>query len=165
MLNCGSSKTEKLIKIKTFKNEHYKVKYPNTWVRFGAIGSAHFMPKTIRKNTFENEIEHVGINKHIIEIDTKDDIEKILYQYGKTIRRNEKLKNFRLIKLDSDPRFIYKIESLITYSFISGVYKREEYFYIKNNKLGYFKYQMREDLFDVYHNDAMLIINSVEHKK
>ena len=165
IVNCGTSKTEKPIKIKIFKNNDVIVNYPNTWVMPGLKRNPYFMPKTIEKNTYQNEIEHVSIFKRSIPVNDSDDIEKILYHYGETINRNEKFKNFRLVKLQSSSKFIYKIESLITYNFISGNYKREEYFYLRNGELGYFKYQMREDLFDFYHDDAMLIINSVQHKK
>ena len=165
VVNCGSSKTEKPIRIKTFKNKSVIVNYPSNWVRFGRTGIALFIPKKIQENTYQNEIEHVDVNRATLTIDIKDGIEKALNRYGNSIRKNEKLKNFRLIKLDSNPKFIYKMESLRVYDFTPGTYKREEYFYMKDGRLELYLYQMREDLFDFYHKDAMLIINSVEHKK
>ncbi len=165
IVNCGSSKTEKPIKIKTFENKNLSVNYPSNWVRFGRTGAALFIPKTIQKNTHENEIEHVDVNRITLSIDIKEGIEEILKHYANSTRENVKLKNFRLIKLESNPKFIYKIESLRVYNSKPGTYKREEYFYVKDGKLEFNLYQMREDLFDFYHDDAMLIINSVQHKK
>ena len=164
VLNCGSTKTEKPVKIKTFETEELTVSYPSSWIKTGGVGYIYFIPKIIKKSTFENEVENVSVNKHFIPINSSDEIERVLKKYANTKTRNELSKSFQLIKLTSSSKFIYKIESLITYNFTSETYKREEYFLKKSGKLEYFTYQMRETLFEKYHDDAMLIINSIQEK-
>lgn len=76
-------------KTKTFKNESLKVEYPKTWFKFGAIGHVYFIPKIIRKNTIENEVEHVSVNKNIIPINKGDNVENVLNNYSRILMRNE----------------------------------------------------------------------------
>lgn len=166
LFNCGSSNTEtnKSPRIKTFKNQSLIVNYPKSWIKFGGMDYVYFMPKEIRNTTFENEVENVSVNKNQIQIIDLNLIEEVLENYGNTLTRNELKKEFKLVKLNSQSKFIYKMESLVTYNFDETIYKRVEYFYVRNDSLKYYKYQMREDLFDSYLEDALFIINSVEHK-
>ncbi|MBT8245790.1 MAG: hypothetical protein HKP48_08010 [Winogradskyella sp.] len=152
-------------KTKIFKNKHLKVEYPKTWFKFGAIGYVYFIPKTIRKNTFENEVEHVSINKNIIPINNGENVENVLKNYSSVLMRNEIKKTFEIVKLESYSKFIYKITSSVIYNSIDEIYKRVEYFFInKDEALENYRYQMREGLFDKYYDDAMLIINSIEKR-
>ncbi len=167
LVNCGSSDlpTEKAAKIKTFKNKNIEAKYPKTWIKFGGLDYVYFMPKKVRDNNFENEVEHVSINKNNIQINSFNQIENVLNKHGNTLTRNQIKKSFELVKLNSQAKFIYKIESFITYNSSPNTYKRVEYFYQNQGMLKYFIYQMREELFDLYHEDALFIINSVHNKK
>lgn len=163
-IGFGFSQAQK-IKTKTFKNEYLKAEYPKTWFKFGGIGHVYFIPKIIRKNTFENEVEHVSINKNIIPISKGDIIESILQNHCSVLKRNEIKKDFKIIELDSKSKFIYRVESLVIYKSMQETYKRIEYFFINDaDNLENYRYQMREDLFDKYYNEAMSIINSVEKR-
>nr|WP_321233902.1 hypothetical protein [uncultured Psychroserpens sp.] len=167
LVNCGSSdaQTRKTVKIKTFKNEEIVVNYPKTWMEFGGLDHVYFIPKKIRNSTFENEVEHVSVNKNVIPLESTHQIEKVLDKYGSTLTRNQVRKSFELIKMHPDSKFIYKIESLITYRFSQNIYKRVEYFYSLEDRLEYFTYQMRDELYNQYLDDALFIINSVRSKK
>lgn len=163
VLNFGFSQTkkEKKIRIKTIKTDSLIISYPKTWKKFGAIGHIFFTPKIIRRNTFENELEQVSVNKNFISLRSGESIEVTLNKYAETLNRFETKKNFKILKPSSNSKFIYKIESIITYSLNSDSYKKVEYFFKNGTKLESYSYQMREELFDLYFEDAMLIINSI----
>ena len=165
LVSCGSSikSNENFHKVKTYKNEKLIVNYPNNWLKFGALGYIYFIPKEVNASTFENEVEHVSVNKNRILIGHIEQIENALKNHAETLSRNKITGKFEIIKLNSDSKFIYKIESSITYNFSQYIYKRVEYFYMNENNLEYFTYQMREELFNFYLEDALLIINSVQH--
>lgn len=153
------------IKTNSFKNDEIKVQYPKTWFKFGAIGHVYFIPKIIRKNTFENEVEHVSVNKNIIRLTKQDSIENVLKSYANVLTKNQIKKDFKIIQSESSSKFIYKIESLINYKSKHKTFKRIEYFFInEEDNLESYRYQMRDDLFDKYYEEAMLIINSIQKR-
>lgn len=151
-------------KLKAFKNSEISLKYPKTWQKFGAMGYVYIMPKIVKRNTFENEVEHVSVNKNVINYDGVQDVKEIISNYSNTLSRNEAEKKFKISKIEGNSKFIYKVEYLIRYNFTETVYKRLEVFFQNGNTLENYRYQMREDLFDKYYDDAMLIINSIEKR-
>jgi hypothetical protein len=152
------------IKIKSYKGEGITVNYPKTWHKFGAIGHVYFIPKIIRRSTFENELEHVSVNKNVIVYDGKISIEKAITNYADILSRNEIDREYKISKIKNKSKFIYKAEYLIGYNFTQIKYKRVEYFFMNQNNLECYRYQMRKELFDKYHDDAMAIINSIEQR-
>lgn len=165
IFNCASVKQESNNKIKTFRNEDVVVKYPQTWFKFGGNGYAFFKPYGAKIREDNEDGNYLLVNKSSILLETSsDDIELLLYNHANTQKRHETDKEFKIIKLNSGTRFDYKIEYEINYYYHSKSYKREEYFSKIKNELRYISYQMTEDLFNVYHNEALFIINSVKYK-
>jgi hypothetical protein len=164
-LNFSFSQIDKSVKIKTFKTEKLTVSYPKTWMKIGAQGYVFFQPKKLRKtNNKFNETEYVSVNMNDLKLQARDSIENVLKNHGNSFFRSHKTKSFKLIKLESSSKFIYKMVSIITYKTIPGVYKNEAYYFMNNGHLKFYYYQMRETLFEEYHDDAMLIINSIREK-
>ena len=78
ILNCGTSKTEKPVKIKSFQTDELTVSYPNTWVKFGGLGYIYLKPKLL----YQKEVEdgnYILLNKSTLQLkDFDNDIEKAL---------------------------------------------------------------------------------------
>ena len=167
---CGSnnklsSSNSNQFKLKSLRTEGFTIKYPNTWMRFGAHGYAYLTPIKLRKENLNIELHHISINKNIILIDDFNKIENILDKHGNSLKFHEKSKNFKLIKISGDDRFIYRIEYLIEFKLDKGIHKGVEYFFMSKGKLKYIQFQMREELFHKYINEAMIIINSLQLNK
>ena len=162
ILSCGTSKTEKPVKIKSFQTDELTVSYPNTWVKFGGLGYIYLKPKLL----YQKEVEdgnYILLNKSTLQLkDFDNDIEKALNNYAPILSRNQTEKYFTLIKIESDSIFVYKIVSTIKYNFRPDTFKRIEFCYKEKNVVKFYTYQMQEDLFNLYLEDAMLIINSVK---
>ena len=73
-------------------------------------------------------------------------------------------KSFKISKISNHEKFIYKIESKVDYSLSEDTYKKVEYFFLNGKRLESYRYQMRKELFDKYHDDTMAIINSIEQR-
>lgn len=164
-LSFNSCKAQKnSIKLKTIDNNHFKLKYPNSWVKFGAFGHVNLTPKKIKKAFPEDEKNYISVNKNLIYAEKFVGIEKTLDVHGSNLFRSEKSKKHTLVKINNHSLYIYKIESTFQYLNDTNNYKRVEFFYTTNGRLDYIRFQMREDLFDNYFEEAMLIINSFEPK-
>ena len=153
------------IKLKTINNKNFKLKHPKSWIKFGAVGYFYLAPKKFKKENPEDELNNIKVNNNIIYVDKFEGIEETLHSHCNTLRRGEKSKDYKVIKTKEDSKYLFKIESTIKYVGIKEKYKRVEYFYTINKKLDYVQFQMRESLFEIYIDEAMIIINSFEPKK
>jgi len=160
--SCGTQSSP--IKLKTIKHRDFNAQYPNNWVSFGSMGYVFLRPKELKKTNPEDELNHISINKNPFYIEKFNGVENTLNEHGRTLRRGEIKKDYILTKLPEGSKFIYKIESTIERLSFKEKFKRLEFFYIRNSKLDYIEFHMEEKLFDIYFDDAMLIINSFEPK-
>ena len=157
-------KKDKNFKTKTFKTDSIQISYPKKWRKSGAHGYIFFRPKGINRNSYEDELEHVSVNKNFIPLHSKQNIEYLLNRYAEKIYRFEVNKSFKISKISNHEKFIYKIESKVDYSLSEDTYKKVEYFFLNGKRLESYRYQIRKELFDKYHDDAMAIINSIERR-
>ncbi|WP_405574516.1 hypothetical protein [Winogradskyella sp. Asnod2-B02-A] len=161
---CASKKqnsTPKNPKIKTLKGVGFTVDYPNTWMEFGGMGYVNFAPKELKKQYPSKEGFSTSVNKYFLSVDGFENIEEALYHHGNTKRTPEKTKTFKITKINTHHKFLYKIDYTIIYkSDPETVFKCVEYFFKSKNKIEYIYYQMFEDLYDTYLKEAMVIINS-----
>jgi hypothetical protein len=163
--NNFSTSNSNHFKLKSLRTEGLTMNYPNTWIKYGAHGYVFLAPKEFKKEYPENELNYISINKNIISIDDFDDIEINLNKHGNSLKSYEKTKNFKLIKIRGNTSFIYRMEYLVEYKFEEVRHKGVDFFFVSKGKLKFIKFQMREDLFDKYINEAMIIINSFNKKK
>ena len=159
---CSSSKIGS--KLKTLNTKEFTVNYPNTWVKFGAYGYFYFTPKVIKKDSPEDELNNLSLNRNILNVEKSESIETAIANHGNTLRFHEKSRKGKLYKIKEESKFIYKTESTIEYNNFDGKYKSVEYFYLLNDEVNFITFQMKENIFDKYFNDAMIIINSFNPK-
>ncbi|WP_370226921.1 hypothetical protein [Mesoflavibacter sp.] len=160
--SCGTQNSQ--IKLKTIRHSHFKIQYPNTWVRFGGVGHINLTPKKLKDLNPEDELNNISVNKNPFYIEKFNGVENTLNEHGRTLRPREINKEYVLTKLPEGSKYIYKIESTIERQSFKEKFKRLEFFYVRDSKLDYIAFQMEEKLFDKYFDDAMLIINSFEPK-
>jgi hypothetical protein len=91
ILNCGTSKTKKPVKIKTFQTDELTVNYPNIWVKFGGLGYIYLKTKLLYKKEVEDG-SYILLNKSAPQLEDFDnDIEKTLNNLANRLSRNEKV--------------------------------------------------------------------------
>lgn len=165
--SCATQKSG--FELKTLDTNDFTISYPNTWIRFGYLDYVYLAPKNFKKEKLNLELNNLSINYKTINTHKFDDIESALISRSKDSKYYEKNKTSRLIKLDNNSKFIYKIESDFKSSFetksLDINYKRVEYFYVNSGSLEYVSFQAREKFFDSNINGAMIIINSLNPKK
>ncbi len=163
--NKSQNLTNGSVKLKTINNKGFKLNYPKSWVKFGAVGYFYLTPKKLKKENPEDELNNLSVNKNIIYVDKYEGIEKTINNHCNSLRRGEKSKDYKVIKTKEGSKYLFKIESIVEYHSVEEKFKRVEFFYVINKNLEYIQFQMRESLFETYIDEAMLIINSFESKK
>ena len=154
----------KNFKLKKFKTKEFRLKYPNSWTKYGAHGYVFLTPKDIIKNGLNNEINHLSLNKNEIILNDSITVEEALETHANNIKYFEKNIEYTIKKINSESSFNYKIEYIRSHNKIPSNIKRLEYFFWSKSKLKYVRFQMREELFAIYFNEAMLIINSFQFR-
>jgi len=157
---CSCASKKNTSKLKTISNNHFEITYPKSWVKFGAMGYVYLTPKTLRKANPEDELNNISVSRNVLNVEKFIGLENTLKEHANTLRRNESNKESKIIKMEENSKFVYKIESLVEYKSEKNKYKRLEFFYIKNNRLDFIRFQMKEHYFGMYYNDALKIINS-----
>jgi len=154
----------KMKKLKNLRTSEFKLKYPNNWIRYGARGYVFLTPKDILKNKLNNELNFLSVNKYVLKINDSISIEEALQNHANKVRSFENNIDYSIKKIKSHSNYIYKIQYTKAYNNIPYIFKRIEYFYESKSQFKYLQYQMREELFPFYLNEAMLIINSFQAK-
>ena len=155
----------KMKKIKKLKTSEFKLKYPNNWYKYGAHGYIYLTPKDVVENKLNNELNFLSVNKNVLGINDSITSEEALQIHANKVRSFEKNVDYSIKKINSQSNYIYKIEYTKSYNNIPYYFKRIEYFYKSKSQLKFVKFQMREELFPIYINEAMLIIDSFQPRK
>ncbi|WGD35836.1 hypothetical protein [Olleya sp. YS] len=133
VFGCNTQKSG--FKLKTISNNHFNIQYPNSWVEFGSFGHFYLTPKAIRKLNNRDELNHISVTLNEIYAEKFTGIDSTLKAHGSTLRNVELHKEYKLLLMPDDSKYIYKIESEITYKSVKGKYKRIEFFIQKTQDL------------------------------
>ncbi len=152
-------------KLKTINTKDFRINYPNSWVKSSPYVHIILAPKKLKELNPEDEFNNISLKKNVIYVDKYENIEKTLDTHCNTLIRGEAKKEYEILKLNEDPRFICKVDYDIVYEWTNETYRRIEYFYAVDGKLDYLRIQMRGDLFEEYKEDIQSIIKSFKLKK
>jgi hypothetical protein len=158
----NSVHSQEYLNSKKYRHSEFTLNYPRTWKFEEFNGYVLFRPKEI------SALDKLGPNQVFVypgEVSiNKKNIEEALNAHASNIDRHEVEKKFKIIKLNNESKFIYKIEYEVLFEYNNDIYKQIEYLYKEGSKLKFYYYLMRKDLFDKYYDEAMFIINSIKKR-
>lgn len=143
-------------KLKTYKTKEYSLNYPSIWEKFKFHGNINFTPKDFRKVGIPKTLHNLYINVSKKKDKNLEDLAKAILHQSEKVNL---VKESKITKHKKSGKLFY----IINVSYEHGV-KRKKLIHLYEHEgyIYYLDFSARNDIFDIFINEANVIFNSFE---